>query len=200
MSVVGWQAGVGVLLAINWEQWTAIATTVYAGITGVALVAIFIGYFQFRASIRARHLDVIENIYRELHSHISKADRKAIYESKLDTMADDDLEAFFNERKLASSSLTVEAVERIADSWQHIGLLAFKNFVDKPILFDYFHWPLLNSYRKLRRYIRWRQRRWNPEYGQFFVRLASDFEERFKKRWGEDEFARRFKNRTLQDV
>jgi len=180
---------------------TAVATIVYA----VAAVLAFFGIWkQLTATNRARTLEVLSKTYENLHTNQAKADRGAIYDSKLDQLSDSDFEELMRTRRLqrgsvaAGKELTLESIERTADVWHLVGVLAKNEVVDKEVLFDYFSWPLLNSFCKMRHYIRWRQCHGNPGYAEHFVSIAADFEDRFKTKRGEADFLRVFGVSTLK--
>jgi len=179
-----------VVLATDWQAVTAGATIAYAFFTALALLGVLVIWKQLKATNRARTLEALNQIYAELHSEQAKSDRAAIYGSRLDEISDSDFEELTHNR--VWRGLTLESVERTADMWHHIGLLAHKKLIKKDVLFAYFAWPLLASHKKMRSYVRRVQSERNPAYAQHFVALAGDFEKRYKKKHGPERFSKDF--------
>lgn len=185
-----------IVLATNWQAVSAVAAGVYAGFTGVALLGVLFIWKQLKATNRARTLEALNAIYTELHSDQAKADRAAIYDSSLDQIDEQSFEQLVQNRKWGRLELI--SIERTADTWHHVGLLADKKLVQQDVLFTYFAWPLLNSYKKMKTYITLRRAKWNPDYAGYFISLAAHFEKRYKEKNGEERFSRDFGHSTLQ--
>jgi len=198
--------GPTVVASVNWQAVTAVATIIYASAATLGLVGLVIILKQLKATDEARTLEALSRIYENLHTDQAKADRRAIYNSKLDQLSDSDFEESMRTRTLPGASLGVgqelalESIERTADLWHLVGVLAKNELVEKEVLFDYFSWPLLNSFCKMRHYIRWVRCHRNPAYADHFVSIATDFEDRFKRKSGEAAFLRRFGVSTLKDA
>jgi len=186
-----------IVLATDWQAVTAGATIAYAACTAFALLVVLIIWKQLKATNRARTLEALTQIYAELHSDLAKLDRALIYESSLDQISDSDFEELMRNR--VWQGLSLASIERTADMWHLIGLLAHKRIVKKDVLFTYFAWPLLKSYKKMRSYITRVQSARNPAYAQHFVVLARDFEKRYKEKHGSERFSSDFGVSTLKD-
>ena len=172
-------------------DWIAVYA-VFSGLTFVVLaVAGLYGGFQLREMARARTLHALNQIHIELHSKEAKLDRGVLYNIGLDGMPPSEF------KNLSDSDRA--AVERVADSWQHVGIVAQYRLIRRDILFDYFAGALLLSYKNLRKYIEETQTQRGPVYGRHVVWLAGECETYFKRTYGELEFRRVFGVRTLVD-
>jgi len=172
-------------------DWTAV-TAVFTGLTFVvlALAGSYAG-FQFREMSRARTLEALNQIHSELHGEKAKCDRGILYRSRLDDMPPAEFKSLPDAER--------GAVERVADSWQHVGMVARYHLIRRDILFEYFAGALLSSYKKLKNYIAETQTQRGPVYGKHVVWLAKECERYFKKAYGDLEFRRVFGARTLVD-
>jgi len=154
----------------------------------LALAGFYAG-FQFREMVRTRTLEALNQIHSELHSEKAKCDRGILYRSLLDAMSPAEFKSLPDGER--------SAVERVADSWQHVGIVARYRLIRRDILFEYFAGALLMSYKKLKNYIAETQTQRGPVYGKHVVWLAKECERYFKKAYGELEFRRVFGVRTL---
>ena len=172
-------------------DWTAV-TAIFTGLTFVVLaLAGFYAAFQLREMSRNRTLEALNQIHSELHSVQAKLDRGILYKTRLDDMSASELKNLSDEDRAA--------VERVADSWQHVGLVARYHLIRRDILFEYFASALLFSYRKLRNYIAETQTQRGPVYGKHVVWLAKGCERHFKSLYGDLEFRRVFGVKTFVD-
>jgi hypothetical protein len=170
---------------LEWE----IATGVFAGLTLLVVSAgLLAGLKQLRELSDTRTADVLDRIYRELHTDDSKEDRRILYNSDLERFSERQLDDLLRN----SEGELQKRIERVADSWNHIGILANSGVIKGDILFDYFGDALLRSFAKLQLYIVHVRSRRRPGYGKHFETLNHDFEERFKSRYSEEEYRRTF--------
>ena len=170
---------------MSWNvQWEAV-TAVFTGLGWLTVaVGALLAYRQLKGIFRATALDAVNRVHSELHTDEPKRDRRTLYRSHMETLSWPQIE------DLSAEELAL--VERVADSWQHVGVLVENRLVDCKILFDYFAEPALRSYLKLKAFVRHAQAKRAPGYGRAMETLAAKFEKRFKGVYGQEEFERVF--------
>ena len=74
-------------------------------------------------------------------------------------------------------------LEKVADSFEHVGLLAKHSLVAKNMVLDYFWEAILQMWSRLKPYVEANRRERGRQYADHFERLARDAEEYRKRRY-----------------
>ena len=122
---------------------------------------------QLKEATRARLLQAINEVYADIHSEDSKAARAYVYRNE--------------PHVLASPSADSVKLERVADTFEHVGLLAQHSLVAKEIVLDYFWEAILQMWWRLKPYIDAARQQRGQQYADHFESLAKDADD-YRKR------------------
>jgi hypothetical protein len=139
-----------------------------AAVAAVVLrISFFITWWSTAVALKetshARFLEAINQIYADLHSEESKVTRRYVYNSKPSELVNSPPEG-------------IVQIEKVADSFEHIGLLAQHSLVAKEIILDYFWEAILQMWVRLEPYVKATRERRGRQYADHFEMLALDAE------------------------
>lgn len=119
---------------------------------------------ELRESRHARFLEAVNQIYADLHSEESKAARRYVYSKEPSELVNSPPEGIIQ-------------IEKVADAFEHIGLLAEHSLVAKEIVLDYFWEAILRMWVRLKPYVKDTRQKRGTQYADHFEKLAKYAEE-----------------------
>jgi len=137
------------------------------------LLAVGIGLWgawrQLREATRARFLQAVNEIYRDLDSRKGRAARDYVY--------------WTEPAELTGPEADTGKIRTVANTLEHVGLLAEHSLLAKSIILDYFWELVLEMWSRLKPYVE-ATREWRGEqYADHFESLAKDAEEYRKRKY-----------------
>jgi hypothetical protein len=151
------------------EVWTAVYALATIVMIAVLLGAAIAAWKQLREATRARLLEAINQVYRDVHSEDSKAARKYVYDTE--------------PAKLTWPGPDRAKIEKVADTFEHVGVLAEHSLVAKSMILDYFWEAILQMWCRLKPYIEATRLERGQQYADHFERLAKHAEEYRKRKY-----------------